>query len=122
MALAKYNATLQGKPAEPGTVNAYLDKHRGYVDTDLIVWSAVDPLVAGIRFESQLDSMAAHTLRKHIEACEPVIVQVRNGTHFVLAVGYDTTQAHTFYVNDPAFPTDSYDWTGMSQFVTYKLK
>eukprot|EP01139_Manchomonas_bermudensis_P019101 Amastigsp_a676378_152.p2 type:complete len:182 gc:universal Amastigsp_a676378_152:1172-627(-) len=118
MALRHANATISGKPVDPAVINEYLVAHGGYEDTDLIVWSAVNP-ISSLKFASSADSMALSTLISHIKACHPVVIQVNQGTHFVLAIGYDSADQSTIVVNDPYFNTDTYAFSGISQFVVF---
>ena len=44
--------------------------------------------------------------------------QVLHGRHFVLIVGYDTSDESVWYVHDPGFETESYSY---DDFVGYRL-
>lgn len=118
MSLATYHERLGRTVPDPGTVNAWLTSHHGYVDTDLIVWNAVAPL-GKLHMESDVPHLTTTDIRKAVDRCKPVIANVRDGTHWVLITGYDTADSDLFYVNDPGFEEKSYAYSGMSNFVTY---
>jgi hypothetical protein len=46
-----------------------------------------------------------------------VVVNVRGGTHWVLVTGHHG--GSTYRVNDPGFPTTTYAYEDMSNFVVY---
>mgnify|MGYP000214904508 CR=1 FL=1 len=118
MSLATYHERIHGHRIDPGTLNKWLTSHGGYVDSDLIVWNSVAKL-GGLHMLSDTSSMSPHAIRAAVEQCQPVIVNVREGSHWVLVTGFDTKDTDTFYVNDPGFLDTSYDYSGMSNFVVY---
>lgn len=118
MALATKKEDINGARANPGSLNDWLTSHGGYADGDLIVWGSVSKL-GGMHTTTITSSMSSSELTGHIKSCNPVIANVRGGSHWVLVNGYDTGSGSTFAVNDPGFSTDSYDLSGMSHFVVY---
>lgn len=68
------------------TLNRWLTEHSGYADKDLIVWNAVSALGA-LHTTDSTHSLPIDKLRDHVKQCHPVIVNVRNGTHWVLVTG-----------------------------------
>lgn len=118
MSLATYRERVDGKHTDPGTLNSWLVKHGGYVDTDLIVWNAVAKL-GKLSMKEDVHTLSRDDIRRAADRCEPVIANVRDGSHWVLITGYDTADKDTFYVNDPGFSSVSYAYSGMSNFVVY---
>eukprot|EP01084_Bolivina_argentea_P201849 344970_1 len=99
----------------PGTINQYLNSHNGYVDTDLIVWSAVDPLGADFLEEEHIPQQ---TVIDGVKDCSNAyIANVMNGEHWVLLTAYAGNG--NFYVNDPGFSTTEYAYSGMGKIVEY---
>jgi len=118
MALAFKKITIGGQLSTPATLNAWLTAHGGYVEKDLIVWNSVAQLGA-MRMLNYTDSLTPTELTGLIKSCEPVVVNVLDGAHWVLVTGYDSTNPAIFYVNDPGFNTLSYAFSGMLKFVVY---
>ncbi len=50
-------------------------------------------------------------------------MQVHHNGHFVLVVGYDSDPQmnSTFYVNDPFYKVDSYQYEEMTDLILYKV-
>jgi hypothetical protein len=46
---------------------------------------------------------------------------VLGGSHWVLITDYDPNNLNTWYVNDPYFDYDTYDYSGMVWFLTYNV-
>ena len=95
-------------PYNPGQLNEYLNTHNGYVNTDLIVWSAVDPLGPYFYQEKHI---AEQYIIDGLSSCNGYIANVLNGEHWVLITGYAGNG--NFYVNDPGFTTTQYAYSGM---------
>jgi len=108
-----------GVSANPSTFNKYLQTHSGYVDYDDLVWNSTAAL--GMDMELYVQPAAASTadLRKWISQCQPIVVNVRNGSHWVLIVGYDDSSDTTFYVMDPGYNDISYEYPTMLKFVVF---
>eukprot|EP00484_Ammonia_sp_Unknown_P024358 CAMPEP_0197044466 /NCGR_PEP_ID=MMETSP1384-20130603/20514_1 /TAXON_ID=29189 /ORGANISM="Ammonia sp." /LENGTH=121 /DNA_ID=CAMNT_0042475925 /DNA_START=188 /DNA_END=553 /DNA_ORIENTATION=- len=110
-------STWNGKTSSwnPGSLNTWLNSHNGYVQTDLIVWSAVDSLHADFVRETHI---AEDYLIAQVTNCSNAfIANVRSGSHWVLLTGY--AGSGNFYVNDPGFSTTEYAYSGMGDIVQY---
>ena len=99
-------------------MNQWLISHGGYVDRDLIAWSTVGAL-GSMKLFSVTETLTVAHLREYIEKCYPIVVNVREGSHWVLITGYDNTNSQLYYVNDPGFSSVAYDLSGMKNFVVY---
>eukprot|EP01113_Clastostelium_recurvatum_P030920 TRINITY_DN380_c0_g1_i3.p1 TRINITY_DN380_c0_g1~~TRINITY_DN380_c0_g1_i3.p1 ORF type:complete len:193 (-),score=48.85 TRINITY_DN380_c0_g1_i3:92-628(-) len=104
-----------GGAIDPGTLNAWLTAHGGYADGDELEWAAANSL-GPVKFVSSA-YMSVAQLQAAVDKKQPVIVNVRNGGHWVLVVGYDGS---TFNVNDPGFSVSTYAYSGMSGFRLYQ--
>ena len=98
----------------PETLNSYLNENNGYVDSDLLVWSAVDPLNVEFEYETTVDM---DDLIQGTKLCYAYIANVLNGEHWVLLTAYAGDD--NFYVNDPGFSTTQYAYSGMGDIVVY---
>merc|ERR1711974_91150 len=116
MILASRKESVGGKTSDPLTLNDWLDKNGGFADGDLIVWDAVAKL-GSVHVLADVSSLSRDDLKGHIAKCHGVVANVRDGSHWVLVTGYDSSNEDTFYVNDPGFNQDSYDYTTMLRFV-----
>jgi len=110
MMLQHWNAVLN-----PDQLNSWLMSHSGYADEDLIVWSSVDAF--GPSFQGIETGVTVQDLINGIDACHGIIANVLSGTHWVLLTGYAGN--NVFYVNDPYFDTNTYAYSGMSQWAVY---
>ncbi len=99
-AMAGLGKTINGKTATPGTLNAYLKANRGY-SGNLFNWGAVAKF--GLTYEGQTTSHA--TIRAAICAGKVVVLNVRQGGHWVLATGYSGSN---YQVNDSGYSQTSY--------------
>jgi hypothetical protein len=108
MALSKFGANYN-----PGTLNAWMKTHNGYASGDLIVWNCVQPL----GLQAAMVGLDQNGLINAINAGKPVVVNVRNGGHWVLVTG--NAGGGNFYVNDPGYSVTTYAFSGMSRFVIY---
>ena len=118
MALAGKGEKIGGATPNPENLNNWLNNHGGYVDSDLILWNSIESL-GSMHLYSFTQHLTSAQIKAYVEKCYPVIVNVRDGTHWVLVTGYDTDNSGLFYVNDPGFTSTSYDLSGMSNFVVY---
>ncbi|KNC54980.1 uncharacterized protein AMSG_10226 [Thecamonas trahens ATCC 50062] len=118
MALAHFNTTVDKHGVNPGTVNSWLVKHGGFADKDLIIWSAVSGL-GTMKVDTILQSPSASVVHGYINKGHPVIMHVRDNTHFVLGIGYDSENPNMIVVNDPAFTTTEYNLSGVTEVVVY---
>jgi len=118
MSLATKDEKINGSLPNPATLNDWLIRNGGYVGGDELVWNSVTKL-GPMHMVSYTSDLSITQMRDYINKCQPLIVNVRDGTHWVLVIGYDTKSPNTFYVNDPGFNNESYDKSGMSHFVAY---
>lgn len=108
-----------GVNVDPGSLNSWLTSHGGYASGDLLVWSASNAFHGPqeLNYYHGSGSLSVNNLADMTKAGKGIIVNVRSGTHWVLVTGH--AGGNTFTVNDPGFPTTSYDYTTMSNFVVY---
>jgi hypothetical protein len=67
----------------PGTLNSWLTGHGGYADGDLIIWNSVHELGQVSVYTSGRGLAKSH-LKAYVDSCYAVIVNVRDGSHWVL--------------------------------------
>lgn len=104
--------------ATPGTLNAWLRAHGGYVngtdDLEESVVSNLDPARVAWTNASMhtRNDLAWRDVVRLLDAGAVVIANVLKGHHFVLVVGFDDAgdQGDTLYVNDPGFARASYSY------------
>src|SRR4051812_40682830 len=107
----------RGTNVDPGTFNTWLNAHNGYEGGDELVWAAGDAFGTA-KFQNYFrgaGAMSQSAMQAAISAGQPIIVNVRNGGHWVLVTGY--INGATYAVNDPGFSVNSYVYTDMSNFV-----
>lgn len=124
--MAERGILIDGQPSTPGTFNAWLQTHRGYVaGTDDFEESAAEAISpAHIRWTNESmhrsNDLPWAAVVSLIDSRSAVIVNVMHGEHFVLAVGYDErVGGDTLYVNDPGFNRPSYSYA--KDVVGYRL-
>jgi len=125
MALAGHNITIDNKEeVNPGTLNKWLIANGGYVDDDDLEESVV-PKIAPTKWSwvgylfNQTDLSPADIKERLDTKTTVVIFNVMKGAHFVLAVGYDDSDT-TFYVNDPGFTRQTYEYSDIVGYRIYK--
>eukprot|EP01102_Stenamoeba_stenopodia_P022260 TRINITY_DN9207_c0_g1_i1.p1 TRINITY_DN9207_c0_g1~~TRINITY_DN9207_c0_g1_i1.p1 ORF type:complete len:231 (+),score=45.05 TRINITY_DN9207_c0_g1_i1:82-693(+) len=118
MILATDSTSVAGNTANPGSLNKWLTGNNGYVDTDLIIWNSVASL-GGVSMQSYVDTLSIEDLQSTVDNCQPIVANVRDGTHWVLITGYDANNESVIYVNDPGFEQTYYDYYTMLKFVVY---
>lgn len=89
-----------GKSYNPKTLNVWLTNNGGYANKNLFVWASINKL--GLTFKG---FFANSQIKSNLDAGNVVIVNVRNGGHWVLAYGYN---GNDILVNDPGYSTSSY--------------
>eukprot|EP00817_Percolomonadidae_sp_ATCC50343_P001757 CAMPEP_0117425840 /NCGR_PEP_ID=MMETSP0758-20121206/6062_1 /TAXON_ID=63605 /ORGANISM="Percolomonas cosmopolitus, Strain AE-1 (ATCC 50343)" /LENGTH=284 /DNA_ID=CAMNT_0005210627 /DNA_START=210 /DNA_END=1065 /DNA_ORIENTATION=- len=100
MGLNGHNRKINGQASNPATLNSYLSSHGGY-SGNLFIWGSVSKF--GFSFAGKYSATSARAYvcsKSHV-----VILNVRNGGHWVLATGLTSTG---FTVNDPAGYTSHY--------------
>lgn len=116
MAIGGHNISIDSQISDPDTLNTWLRNNGGYTDgNDLI--EAVVPKINASHIQWPSDGM--HTsndipvdqIRTYLKQKRPVIANVMHGAHFVLVIGWDTSNSDTLYVNDPGFNTISYSYS-----------
>jgi len=117
--VAMYLATL-GWKGNPGTLNAWLDKNGGYESGCLIEWGVVDKL--------NFTTCMGHESASYSEICSGaaaehgVIINVRNGEHWVLVTGCPSGSTTVLNVNDPGFNQATYLMSDVVGMVVYHKK
>ncbi|KAL4426791.1 hypothetical protein ABPG74_006588 [Tetrahymena malaccensis] len=99
MALNSYGVQIDGQEANPSTLNQWLSQNGGY-SSQLFVWGSVSSF--GFSYQGQV---SAEEGKEALDQSNVVILNVRNGGHWVLATSYD---GDTFYVNDPGYDCSTY--------------
>lgn len=110
MALRGWKIESNNKKTDPGTFNAWLRNHKGYVGDNNFDETAVDHICDGLTCTAVWPSDAMHptndldreTIISYLTRKRVVIAHVRNKTHFVLGIGWDNHNRNVLYVNDPA--------------------
>ena len=100
-----------GHSYNPGTLTTWLIQNGGY-SGELIIWSAVNKI--GLNYEGKFSGNS--TLSEKICANKVVILNVRNGGHWVLARGATNNE---FLVNDPGYPVSSYKPSEVREAAVY---
>jgi len=109
MALAGLGVHTEGRPTNPGTVNAWLEQHNGYTcadgDCNNLVLTAPQRLTPVLKLVGEIEKPPVQEIRGNLTAQSQVfIAHVHDRTHFVLLTGWDTA-ANAFTVNDPFYNT-----------------
>jgi len=127
MALNGQGFKIEGYiPIYPGTFNAWLKTHDGYVCIDgfcsNLKLDSPNRIATGITFVSETMKPTLTTLTAYVTKQSPIVIaHVQNKTHFVLLTGYDTTNSTTFYVNDPLYDRSFYDYSEMADLILYDM-
>ena len=85
----------------PSYLNSWLKSNGGYVQDDLFVWASINKW--GVTFQGFI---ANSKIKNYIDNGYIVILNVRNGGHWVLATSY---KDDTIFVNDPGYTVSSYN-------------
>jgi hypothetical protein len=101
MSSASMALTAIGQSYNPGSLNAWLNGHGGYVQQDLFVWASINSL--GVKFAG---FVTRSSIASNLNAGNIVILNVHNGGHWVLATSM--INSNTVAVNDPGYSTTSY--------------
>ena len=102
MVLRACGRTVGGAAADPGSLNRWLGQNGGYVSGNSFVWGSVGSL--GLGYVGQTSS--ATDIRSHFRNGRAVVLNVRNGGHWVLMTGA-TTAGYT--VRDPGYSVTTYN-------------
>jgi len=105
----------------PANVNKFLKEHNGY-DGNLIKWAAIGTagLTVHMIYNRNINSPTFAELKTEIEGCKAVILNVRNGGHWVLATA--AAADDKFDVKDPGFDSTSYGIADVKRAIIYDFK
>lgn len=105
------------KPANPGTLNAWLRNNNGY-DGSNDFYEEVLPNISsrgnviwpkdGMH---KTNDLQPQTVRLYLEKGRVMIANVMNGSHFVLVTGWDQENEDVLFVNDPGFNLNNYSYS-----------
>jgi hypothetical protein len=93
-----------GADVDPRKLNEWLKANGGYVDEDVLIWSATDSYPGGVTFAGRVDWQNEPAdlaqVDAELDAGYPVVAETRiNGSlHFVVLKGHEGT---TYFMNDP---------------------
>lgn len=96
-----------------------------YVDDDLIVWNSVCQLETNgtkMCLVNYTSSLSLTDMKGYISTCNPLILNVRQGSHWVLGIGYDDAIPDLIYVNDPYFNVTSYHYSDIVKTTVYGVE
>jgi len=119
MILASEGISIDGQESTPGSLNNWLVNHGGYVGGDLLVWNAIASL-GNVSMLTYTTKVSQAELKKYVDSCHPVVVNVRGGSHWVLITA-STGNLNVWQVNDPGFSQTTYAYSGMLRFVVYQV-
>lgn len=103
MSSAAMALSATGNNYNPRTLNSWLKNNKGYVQDDLFVWASINSI--GLTFKGFITNSQ---IKNYVDAGYVVIVNVRNGGHWVLVKSYTDSSV---IVNDPGFSVNSYDFS-----------
>ncbi|KAL4467229.1 hypothetical protein ABPG72_005854 [Tetrahymena utriculariae] len=113
MALNSYGKTVDGQSSNPKTVNDWLKAHSGY-SGELFIWGSISSL--GFSYVGKVNAAQAAT---DLDQGYVVILNVRNGGHWVLATGRNGS---TFNVNDPGYNVSTYTQSEVTQAAIFSVR
>eukprot|EP00698_Gefionella_okellyi_P004587 TRINITY_DN14199_c0_g1_i1.p1 TRINITY_DN14199_c0_g1~~TRINITY_DN14199_c0_g1_i1.p1 ORF type:complete len:193 (+),score=25.66 TRINITY_DN14199_c0_g1_i1:123-701(+) len=104
-----------GIAANPGTLNKWLQGNGGYDSGDDLEEAVVPKISPGrIRWSGKYlggNSLSYATISDWLGLERIVIGNVDKGHHFVLIVGYDSTDNDTLYIHDSGFDRTTYSYS-----------
>ena len=130
MALRTYGYMLDGKAANPGTLNAWLVHNNGYSCIDgncnnlnLAQVEKID-VYGGIEYVGEIfrPALSQTYILKALNCDMVVIGHVHNRTHFVLLNGSVDAEGNTYTVMDPFFNSTTYSYEDISDAIVYKIE
>lgn len=89
-----------GAGVDPGRLNSWLTSRGGYASGCLIYWATAANYHSGTNYVTYIRSRDWNRLRAELNAGYPVIVNVKNGGHWVVVTHYS---GGTYYINDPGY-------------------
>ncbi|KAL0207595.1 hypothetical protein P9112_012223 [Eukaryota sp. TZLM1-RC] len=124
MALNGFGYKINGKTANPSTLNTFLQKNGGYVGNQLLVYAAVckiNPKITFVGMYKGVGSVSRNTIKNYLDSKKyAVIGHVRSGSHYVLIDGY-SSDLNKFHVLEPAYADDSYNYNNIVGYRIYKM-
>eukprot|EP01111_Echinosteliopsis_oligospora_P006974 TRINITY_DN21480_c0_g1_i1.p1 TRINITY_DN21480_c0_g1~~TRINITY_DN21480_c0_g1_i1.p1 ORF type:complete len:197 (-),score=40.17 TRINITY_DN21480_c0_g1_i1:72-662(-) len=125
MALNGKGITINGDIADPETLNTWLVANNGYSDTDMLQESVVagidEHLIQWVGAAYNNTAFSPSDIKQMLnDQTTIVILNVLQGHHFVLTVGYDDGETN-FYVNDPGFETLFYTYSDIVGYRIFKM-
>jgi hypothetical protein len=127
MALNGKGYTINGTEINPGTLNKWLRAHHGYHcisgNCNNLVLDAPNGISPDhIKFISEEEKPTVEVIKGWITRTNPVaIAHIQRLRHFVLVIGFDRDNRTAFYVNDPFYHTNIYDYSDISDIITYQI-
>jgi len=115
MGLNGHGISIDNKPSNPGTLNAWLKANRGYTQGDDLEESALPRINAStVSWPSDgmhtANDLSVDIVRGYLLRGRTVVANVMNGGHFVLVVGFNYSAPTQMMVHDPGFTRASYDY------------
>ena len=123
--------------ANPGTLNAWLKTHTGYVPTDLLdasMLAVLSPRVSlGADYMHKTNDLSYQQVAKLMASRgKAVVANVHSGGHFVLLSGYHpkallpayssvNMSSYAFSCNDPGFNTPAYTHAEISGYRVFSI-
>ncbi|KAF2074487.1 hypothetical protein CYY_004192 [Polysphondylium violaceum] len=122
MSIAGRELSINGQLSTPATLNAWLKSNNGYTDGDLLIENAIPNISPVIQWVGSYEhsDFTIQDIQDMLDQQIVVILNVNNGGHFVLAIGYDETN-DTIYVNDPGFNKQSYTYEDAVGYRIFKI-
>jgi hypothetical protein len=125
-AIAAAGITINGQTVDPASLNAWLVANGGYI--------CIDNFCSNLNL-TRVDDVAPGRIMWLGEPFKPsfkelvfaasnnilFILHVRNKSHFVALVGYDSQLDGTLYVMDPYYSVDSYSYDDVADVLIYRI-
>ncbi|EAL73331.1 hypothetical protein DDB_G0267756 [Dictyostelium discoideum AX4] len=124
MAIGGKGITIDDGISNPGSLNTWLKSNSGYEGDNLLVESSLENVSNKINYVGSFPS-SQYTMDDIISMLNKkdliLIINVNQGSHFVLATGYDTTESDYVYVNDPGFTKSYYTYQDIVGYRIFKM-
>jgi hypothetical protein len=114
-----------GEHVDPGTLNTWLRNNGGYDTSDDLEEEELYKInPQRISYTGAIRSQSGLSMDQIVSMLQSsdqiVILNVRNGRHFVLATGFDDAEKDVIYINDPGFEVTQVSYSD-PQLVGYRL-
>lgn len=126
MVLAGTGATVNGAPADPATLNAWLEANNGYTcggnDCNDLVLNIVSKLNASYQLLGEVPPPPLTFIQLGLLRGDVAfLAHIKHLHHFVLLTGYDQSQpqSEAFFVNDPYYNTTQYNYSDIQDVLMY---